>query len=322
MPQPPNNHSQKVHGLTPYLKIARFDHWFKNVFVLPGIIIAVYDNPDLWGSALLGRILLALLAAGFVASSNYVLNEILDAPRDALHPVKKNRPVPAGEVNVTLAYGQWIGFAILGLALSWLLGSAFFLSAAALWIMGCLYNIPPVRCKDKPYLDVLTESVNNPLRLLMGWYAAGMTVFPPVSLLAAYWMVGAFFMAVKRFAEYRRLDDPHLAIRYRNSFRHYNQERLLVSVTYYAVAFGLFFGIFLLRYRVELLLSIPFIAGFIGWYIHLGFLTDSPTQYPEKLYRQTGFMAYSALCVAVMVSLLFIDIPLIGEVFQPTMRTR
>jgi 4-hydroxybenzoate polyprenyltransferase len=311
-----------VHGLIPYLKIARFDHWFKNVFVLPGIIIAVYEDPGLWGWALLGRILLALLAVGFVASSNYVLNEILDAPRDALHPVKKNRPVPSGEVNVKIAYGQWIGLAMVGLALSWSMGRAFFLSAAALWIMGCLYNIPPVRCKDKPYLDVLTESVNNPLRLLMGWYAAGMTVLPPISLVAAYWMVGAFFMAVKRFAEYRRLDDPYLAIRYRNSFRHYNQERLLVSVTYYAVAFGLFFGIFLLRYRVELLLSIPFIAGFIGWYIHLGFLSDSPTQYPEKLYRQTGFMAYSVLCVAVMVSLLFIDIPLIGEIFEPTIRTQ
>ncbi len=290
--------------------------------MLPGIIIAVYEQPELWEWTLLWRVLLALLAGGFVASSNYVLNEVLDAPRDALHPVKKNRPVPSGQVNIKLAYGLWIALAILGLALSWSIGRAFFLSAAALWIMGCVYNIPPVRCKDKPYLDVLTESVNNPLRLLLGWYAAGMNVIPPVSLVAAYWMIGAFFMAVKRFAEYRRLDDPQLAVRYRSSFGHYNQERLLVSVTYYAVAFGLFFGIFLLRYRVELLLSIPFIAGFIGWYIHLGFLDDSPTQYPEKLYRQTGFMAYSALCVVVMLSLLYVDIPLIGEVFQPTIRTR
>jgi hypothetical protein len=71
-----------------------------------------------------------------------------------------------------------------------------------------------------------------------------------------------------------------------------------------------------------LLLSIPFIAGFVGWYIHLGFLHDSPAQYPEKLYQQTGFMLYSAFCVTIMVALLFIDIPIIGELFQPTIRTQ
>ena len=40
-----------------------------------------------------------------------------------------------------------------------------------LWVMGCIYNIPPVRSKDLPYLDVLSEAVNNPLRMLAGWAA-------------------------------------------------------------------------------------------------------------------------------------------------------
>ncbi len=146
----------------------------------------------------------------------------------------------------------------------------FFIAALALWIMGCVYNIPPLRSKDKPYIDVLSESVNNPLRLLLGWYATGILVLPPVSLVLAYWMVGAFFMAVKRFAEYRRIGDPQISSEYRQSFRHYTETRLLVSIIYYAVSFGLFFGIFLMRYKMEMILSIPFIAGFIAWYIHLG----------------------------------------------------
>ncbi len=309
-------------SIRPYLRIARFDHWFKNAFMLPGVILALYDYPDLWDGWLLFTVLIALLAAGCVASSNYILNEVLDAPRDALHPVKKYRPVPSGQVHLPHAYFAWIAFAAVGLGLAWTLGMQFFLTALALWIMGCVYNIPPIRTKDKPYLDVLSESVNNPLRLLMGWYAVRVDVLPPVSLVAAYWMVGAFFMAVKRFGEYRRIDDPNVAAQYRTSFAYYNEEKLLVSITYYAVAFGLFFGMFLLRYRVELLLSIPFIAGFVGWYIHLGFLKDSPTQYPEKLYRQSAFMWYSLFCAAVMIALLFIDIPVIGEWFQPTIRVQ
>lgn len=305
-------------ALRPYMKIARFDHWFKNVFMLPGVVVALYAQPDLLSLKTVWTLLVALLAAGMVASSNYVLNELLDAKFDALHPVKKNRPIPSGQVNTKIAFVQWIVFGLIGLGISLTLGHTFFLVALALWVMGCVYNIPPIRSKDKPYFDVLSESVNNPLRLLLGWYATGITVLPPVSLVLSYWMVGAFFMAVKRFAEYRRINDPDVSAGYRQSFAHYNEERLLTSIIYYAVAFGLFFGIFLIRYRMELIVSIPFIAGFIAWYIHLGFLEDSPTQYPEHLYRQRGFLIYCIFCGIVMLALLFIPIPQLHELFQPT----
>ncbi len=305
-------------ALYPYIRIARFDHWFKNVFMLPGVVVALYARPDLWSWRTGWYLLVALLAAGMVASSNYVLNELLDAKFDALHPVKKNRPIPSGLVNKSVAFFQWIFFGLIGLGIAQFLGHTFFIVALTLWIMGCVYNIPPIRSKDKPYFDVLSESVNNPLRLLLGWYATGITVLPPLSLVLAYWMVGAFFMAVKRFAEYRRINDPAVSAGYRQSFIHYNEERLMTSIIYYAVAFGLFFGIFLIRYRMELILSIPLIAGFIAWYIHLGFLDDSPTQYPEHLYRQRGFLFYCIFCGIVMVALLFIPIPLLHSLFRPT----
>ncbi len=289
-------------NFVPYFKIARFDHWFKNVFMIPGVIVALYAQPDLFTFPVVLKLILALLATGFVASSNYVINEVLDAPFDALHPVKKNRPIPCGLVNIRVAYGEWIFFGILGLSLASLLGMYFFIAALALWIMGCVYNIPPLRSKDKPYIDVLSESVNNPLRLLLGWYATGILVLPPVSLVLAYWMVGAFFMAVKRFAEYRRIGDPQISSEYRQSFRHYTETRLLVSIIYYAVSFGLFFGIFLMRYKMEMILSIPFIAGFIAWYIHLGFLENSPTQYPEQLYLQKGFILSPGVFTTIPIS--------------------
>jgi len=69
--------------------------------------------------------------------------------------------------------------------------------------MECVDNIPPLTSKDKPYLDVLSEAVNNPLRLLLGWYGIGIRLIPPVSRILAHWMIGTFFMTVKRFTEYR-----------------------------------------------------------------------------------------------------------------------
>lgn len=302
----------------PYFAIARVDHWFKNIFVIPGILVAVYADHFLFRAALFLNAVVTLLAMCLVASSYYVLNEILDARQDALHPLKRDRPIPSGKVIIPIAYAEWAGLGVMGLLIAASVNTRVLMAATSLWIMGCLYNIPPIRTKDKPYLDVLSESVNNPLRLVLGWYCTGIQVLPPASLVMAYWMIGALFMAVKRVAEFRRIGNPSIAAAYRRSFKHYNVERLLVSVTFYGVAFGLFFGIFLLRYRLELILAVPFIAGFVAWYIHLGFLADSPAQTPEKLYRQRGFVAYAVLCIGVMISLLFIDIPMLSEIFVPT----
>jgi len=303
-------------ALTPYIQIARFDHWFKNIFMLPGVIVALYAQADLLSLTAFGRICLGFLAAGIVASSNYILNELLDAKFDALHPVKKFRPIPSGLVNKQIAVIQWIAFALVGLSCAAFLGRDFFYVSLSLWIMGCIYNIPPVRSKDKPYFDVLSESVNNPIRLMLGWYATGITILPPVSLLLAYWMVGAFFMAIKRLAEYRMINSPTVSAAYRQSFAYYNEERLLQSIIYYATAFGLFFGIFLIRYRMELILSIPLIAGFMTWYIHLGFLENSLAQYPERLYKQRGFVLYCLLCSVMLLVLLFLPVPMLYDIFE------
>ncbi len=308
----------KYSALKPYLQIARFDHWFKNVFMLPGVVFAYYVKPELFTGLSLLHIFIGLLATGFVASSNYVINELLDAPFDALHPVKKFRPIPSGGINTTFVYIEWIGLAVIGLLLAASLGVQFFVVELWLWIMGCLYNIPPFRSKDKPFIDVLSESVNNPIRLLLGWYLTGIVVLPPVSLLLAYWMIGAFFMAIKRFAEYRKIACAQTAANYRSSFRYYNQERLMISIMYYAVAFGLFFGIFLIRYKMEMVMSVPFIAGFMAWYLHLGYLENSPAQYPERLYKEKSFFAYCLFCCVIALSLLFIDWPFLHSFFQST----
>src|SRR5262249_22167375 len=144
------------------------------------------------------QLAVALVATCLVASSNYVINEILDAPTDRSHPVKRKRPIPSGRVKLSVAFAEWILLGGAGLALAWSLNHAFFFSAAFLLVMGVVYNVPPIRSKNLPYLDVLSESINNPIRLMLGWFAIAANEFPPASLLLSYWFVGAFFMASKR----------------------------------------------------------------------------------------------------------------------------
>lgn len=298
-----------AHGIRPYVDIARPDHWFKNGFMLLGVLLAVSYQPGVLAGAAWWKLVVAVGATCLVASSNYVLNEILDAPHDRHHPLKRHRPIPAGHVSVPLAYVEWILLAVAGLSMAWSLNRYFFWSAVWLWVMGILYNVPPIRTKEWPYLDVLSESVNNPIRLWLGWFALIDTRVPPVSLAVAYWMAGAFLMAVKRYAEYRHIGNPAVAAAYRRSFAHYTEPRLLASCLFYAVVGSVFGGIFIVRYKIELVFCAPLIAGLFAYYLTLGSLADSPAQRPERLYRHRTFMAYVGVCLAAFVGLLFTDMP-------------
>jgi len=305
-------------SLMGHLQIARVDHWFKNVFVFPGIVVAFGIDPTLISSGLPLRILIGLLAICLVASSNYVINEILDAPYDRQHPTKCKRPVPSGLVNIPLAYVQWIVLMLLGLGLALTVSVPFTGTLLVLWIMGCVYNIPPLRSKDLPYMDVLSEAVNNPIRMLAGWYIAGSVVFPPVSLLLSYWMVGSYFMAMKRFAEFRYIDNPIRAAAYRKSFAFYTEPRLLVSIMFYCAAAMLFFGSFLIRYRFELILAFPLVALVMAIYLGLAFKENSAVQRPEGLYREPALLAAVGGCTLCMGILMFTDIPILHQIFEPT----
>jgi decaprenyl-phosphate phosphoribosyltransferase len=305
--------------LRAHIAIARLDHSIKNLFVLPGVIVPISVYPALFSARLLWTLVIAFIAITLIACSNYVINEVLDAPFDRLHPIKRNRPAARGLVHIPLAYVQWLLMMIAGIAIGLTISRMFALTALLLWIMGCLYNFPPFRTKDVPYLDVLTESINNPLRMLLGWYAVTSVLIPPVSLLIAYWMIGCYFMGLKRFSELSEIGDRSVAGAYRASFKRYTPESLLVSVVFYASTAMLFLGAFIIRYRIELILGFPLVAFTMAVYLKLAFKKDSAVQNPEKLYREPLMMASFIATALIMSLLLFVRMPRLETFFMPTL---
>jgi decaprenyl-phosphate phosphoribosyltransferase len=312
--------AERRNRVWPYLEIARVDHWFKNSFMLLGLLLACFYKPEVLRWQSIAPLAAAVLATCLIASSNYVLNELLDAPRDALHPLKRARPAAAGLVRADIGYVEWFTLAVAGIALALIVNRSFALAAVALWMMGLVYNVPPLRLKEWPYLDVLTESANNPIRLWLGWFAIVSDRVPPLSLTLAYWMVGAFFMGAKRLAEYRQLANPALAASYRNAFRFYTEERLLVSLFFYSTACALFTGIFIVRFHVELVLFVPAAAALFSHYLTMTLRPNSPVQHPERLLRERKFLIYAAVSIAMFVTLMFTQIPVLYDWFnvQPT----
>lgn len=303
-------------SLRGYIKISRIDHWFKNIFMFPGIVFAFFHEPGAFSSNSLSTIIVGLLSTCFLASSNYVLNEIQDAVFDSHHPSKKYRPIPAGLVNIKVAYFEWLGLILIGILLATLVNLAFLITAVFFIIMAWLYNLKPFRFKDRPYFDVLSEAINNPIRLLLGWFTVVPDLFPSVSLLLAYWFIGAFFMATKRLAELRFINNSQLASIYRKSFAYYSENTLIISMFYYITSFGLFLGLFIIRYHLELILATPLIAGFVSYYVEIGLKENSTAQNPEKLYKEKGLILLNILSVIVFFILLFTDIPVLYDIFN------
>ena len=302
--------------LADHLAIARPDHWVKNVFMLPGVALALlFVRPGL--DALLWQTVLGFVSVCLSASANYTINEFIDGEFDCFHPLKKSRPAAQGLLDARLVASQYAALAIASLALAWLVGRSFTIATGVLLVMGILYNARPIRTKDRPYLDVLSEAVNNPLRLLLGWFTLVDSMLPPSSILMAYWMGGAFLMAVKRYTELRSIGEGAAAGNYRRSFRHYTEHRLLLSSFFYAICAAFFLGVFLIKYRIEFLLTFPLFSLMFTWYLAIGLKPNSAAQAPERLFTERAFIVFVAVvCLAIAV-LFEIDIPALHILVEP-----
>jgi len=294
-------------GLKSYLKIARFDHWIKQLFILPGVWLAWVMTRD-GDNSLLG-VLLGLIATSLAASANYVINEWLDKEFDKFHPVKKNRPAVTEGLSARIVYIEYACFLIASLIAASFINRPTFITISVLLVMGVLYNVKPMRTKDIPYLDVLSESINNALRFAIGWFCVTPVYYPPLSFVMGYWMAGAFLMAAKRFAEYRMIGNPTQAQLYRKSFGGYTEIRLLLSAIFYGFLSVFFCGVFLVKYRIELLLVIPAICGLFCYYLSICYKPDSAAQKPEKLFHEKGLMGYVIVLVILFFALYYIKIP-------------
>ncbi len=301
-PSPPPPHGSPV---LEYLRVMRPDHWLKNVFILFGHMVAIGLLPSLTNPLdiprMIGVVILSLIPACLIASANYILNEILDAPFDRTHPTKRYRAVPAGLVSIPILWTLMGLLIVMGFALAWAwFNISYSLALLLLLLSGVVYNIPPIRLKDRAFLDVIAESFNNPIRLWLGWYAlAPATSFPPLSILLSWWFFGALLMAGKRYSEFRFIGDAERSARYRKSFAVYTEQSLIISMITHANLFCFTMGVAITTYRPNLIFVFPVVAAAICIYFNRAITAEAARLEPEELLKNPFIIGATIITVLI-----------------------
>ncbi len=221
--------------LPDLIRLLRPKQWAKSVFVLIGPLYGMRAG----GVAIADWALEAAIAAAafaFASSACYACNDVLDAPRDRLHPRKAKRPVASGRISAAAAVA--IALALLVVAGALCLGlhathRAAFSVILGLYVANTLaYS---VWFKHVAVLDVISLAMGFVLRVLGGCAAVG--IEPSNWLLNSTFFLSMFLALGKRLGERRTAEAAGIAIdASRPVQREYSADLLRMMVVVTAVA--------------------------------------------------------------------------------------
>lgn len=166
----------------PIIRLLRPAHWAKNVFVLAPLVFA----QRLTDPVAVRNGLLAFATFCLASSAVYVFNDIRDRAEDRLHPMKRFRPIAAGDVSVFAATILGLALAAVSLAMAASLGWEFFAILAIYLVLNQLYS---AGLKHTVILDVMIVSLGFVLRVLAGGAAVHVQV-------SAWLLLCTFFIAL------------------------------------------------------------------------------------------------------------------------------
>ena len=151
------------------IKLIRVKQWIKNAFVLAPLLFSL----NFMNVEPVIKAALAFFAFSFTASVVYVMNDILDRKKDALHPKKKNRPIASGKISVKQALFIVVGLLIADAVCLCCLPIKTALTILIYVLINILYSF---RLKHIVLVDVFIIAIGFILRVYAGAYAISVPV--------------------------------------------------------------------------------------------------------------------------------------------------
>lgn len=197
----------------------------------------------------------------------YILNDVVDAESDRLHPTKRTRPIASGALPVSIAVGAGATFGAVALLGAFALGWQFGLVALGYALLQIAYS---GWLKKVVIVDAMAIAVGFVLRAVAG--AAVVGVLPSSWLLLCTFLLALFLALAKRRHELLLLEDD--AGEHRTSLSEYTPEMIdsllsaTTSATILAYALYTFLPVSGERYPY-LMLTVPFVAYGLFRYLYL-----------------------------------------------------
>jgi decaprenyl-phosphate phosphoribosyltransferase len=234
-------------GILAWLKLLRPKQWFKSAFVLIGPLYG-WRDADVPLAEILLPAMLAGVAFALVSSACYIVNDIVDAPRDRLHPRKKRRPIAAGVISPRSAFVAAGVLVLVAAGCVWLLAlvnpfdasqawmANFAITGVAIALSVYALNVTAYSVALKHYviMDVMCLALGFVIRVLGGCAAVG--VHPSSWLLNCTFFLAMFLAFGKRLGERRTMGGSEAAASVRIVQSAYTDELLRMSVVVTAVA--------------------------------------------------------------------------------------
>jgi 4-hydroxybenzoate polyprenyltransferase/phosphoserine phosphatase len=179
-------------GIGIWLRQLRWHHWLKNLLVF----VPLLTGHRLSDPQALAQACLAFVGMCLAASSIYLLDDLVDLPRDRSHPHKKERPLASGDLPATRAVVVlallWLGTVAVALMLP--VGYRVVLAAYVVLMLAYVLRVHDVRV-----VDALLLGCGYTLRILAGSAAVGIAV--SAWLLICSTLLFFSLALLKRFAE-------------------------------------------------------------------------------------------------------------------------
>jgi 4-hydroxybenzoate polyprenyltransferase len=252
------------HGryLLNVLRALRPAQWLKNGLVFAGLVFGgrLLDHVAVL-NALFAAIAFCLLSSGF-----YLINDVRDLDADRLHPLKRLRPVAAGELSPQTAGALGALLVLIALAVSALLGPKLLLVMVAYTALMMAYNLG---LKLIVIVDVLAIAAGFILRAVAGAVAVDVSISP--WLLICTMLLALLVGFGKRRHELVALDE---AGRHRRNLDAYSLPMLDQFVAVTAAGTLIAYAVYTFdsesaQHHQRMMLTIPIVAYGVFRYLYL-----------------------------------------------------
>ena len=251
--------------LSPFLRLLRPHQWVKNGFVLAPLIFAgkLLHAPSL----ILG--FSAFVVFCLASSGAYAFNDVFDREQDRNHPIKKNRPVAAGEITVLTATVLGACLSVISILGAIIIGKAFLLWVVFYLLLQFGYN---VAFKNIVILDILAIAMGFVIRAVAGSHAIGVVISPWLILCSL--LIALFLGFAKRRQEIVLMGDAAEA--HRSILKDYSVPLLDQLIGIVTAATLVCYAIYTLTPEVTqrlgsryMILTLPFVLYGIFRYLYL-----------------------------------------------------